>query len=295
MTTLRSVIDVSSWSVREQEGAGGDEKLWLADQSDRLWLFKPRTEHATWAQGEDWAEVAVSDVARRLGVPAAHVDLAVRLGRRGSVSRNLRPAGWELQHGALLLTELLPGFVTRSKERSGHTLDNVQTVLRDVAPPADVADLSSFDVFTGFLMLDALVANQDRHEENWAVLRPLPGAGVVTLADSYDHGSSLGFNLTEGRRQLHLERGDVPAYAARARAQRFDQASDGQRTLVELARGALRRCSAVARDRWSDALARVGDDELGGVIDRIPDLSDVTRMFATELLTTNRGRLLRER
>lgn len=63
-----------------------------------------------------------------------------------------------------------------------------------------MSPLTAFEAFTGYLVLDALVANQDRHEENWAVLRPLPGGGEVTLAGSYDHGSSLAFNLTDARR-----------------------------------------------------------------------------------------------
>lgn len=131
-----------------------------------------------------------------------------------------------MQHGALLLADLLPDFATRSKERSGHTLDNIETDLRDVDAPAGSGGLSAFEVFAGYLVLDALAANQDRHEENWAVLRPLPGEGRLTLAGSYDHGSSLGFNLTDSRRQMHLDRGDVPVFASKARAQRFEEASD---------------------------------------------------------------------
>ena len=194
-----------------------------------------------------------------------------------------------------MLADLIPAFATRSKERRGHTLDNIETVLRKVDSPPGSDGLAAFEVFSGYLVLDALVANQDRHEENWAVVRPLPDEGRLTLAGSYDHGSSLGFNLTDSRRQILLERGDVPVFAAKARAHRFERASDGQLTLVELAHEALRRCSGRARARWRASLAGVSDDHMAAVVRQIPGLSDPARTFAAVLLRTNRGRLLCER
>lgn len=288
------VIEVTAWDVVDTEGSGGDEKEWLEDADEVRWLYKPRTEHVDWAQGEDWAEKVVGEIARRLGVPAARTELSTRRGRRGSVSRSLRPPGWELQHGSLLLKEHLPEFTARTKVRTGHTLANIEAVLRDVAPPAGYEDLTSFEVFAGFLVLDALVANQDRHEENWAVIRPLPGSGAVTLTGSYDHGSSLAFNLKDARRRLELDRGGVHSYATRARAQRFESGSDGELTLVELAGQALSRCSPAARQRWLDAVNGATVDELAGFVDRVPEMSEVARIFTSELLSVNRGRLLDE-
>ena len=184
------ILDADAWPLASTESSGGDEKQWVEDEDGSLWLFKPRTEQAGWSQGEDWAEKITSELAVLVGVPAAQVQLAVRGGRRGSLSLSLRPAGWELQHGALLLGELLPGYEPRSKARSGHGLDNIERVLAGVRPPDELPQMSAFEAFSGYLVLDALAANQDRHEENWAVLRPLPGGGEVTLAGSYDHGGA---------------------------------------------------------------------------------------------------------
>ena len=55
--------------------------------------------------------------------------------------------------------------------------------------------LSAFESFTGYLTFDALVGNTDRHHENWAVL-----TGSQSLAPTYDHGASLGFNASPARR-----------------------------------------------------------------------------------------------
>ena len=168
---------MDGWALADTESSGGDEKEWLRDLDGFLWLFKPRTEQLGWSQGEDWAEKITAEMAQLLGVPAARVQLAQRRGRYGSISLSLRPPGWELQHGAVLLAELLSDYAPRSKSRAGHTLASVQRVFSEVRPPAALPQFTAFEAFTGYLVLDALVANQDRHEENWAVLRPLPGRG----------------------------------------------------------------------------------------------------------------------
>jgi hypothetical protein len=50
-------------------------------------------------------------------------------------------------------------------------------------------------LFPGYLMLDALIGNTDRHHENWGA-RVLAGLGngrrMAVLAPTYDHASSEG-------------------------------------------------------------------------------------------------------
>jgi len=293
------VVDVSRWSIAKPESAGGDEKYWLRSPADERWLYKPRTEHDGWVQGEDWAEKISTEVANVLGVPAATVELAVRDGRHGTISRSLRPADWELQHGAVMLGRVVSDYTVKSGDRRGHTLANIELALAldgGVGVPrgwSGPPELSAFDVLAGYLMLDALVANQDRHEENWAVLRPLPGEGPTVLAGSYDHASSLGFNLQDQRRTLYLERG-LTAWAVKARAQRFERATDGQLGLVELAHAALRRGSDGARVHWHHALACCHRGTWEQIIQCVPDMSDPKRSFVMALLEINHGRLLHE-
>jgi HipA-like C-terminal domain len=287
------VVDVSAWQAVEPESAGGDEKVWLGGADGARWLFKPRTEHEGWCQGEDWAEKVTTDLAGTLQVPVAAVELAVRDGRRGTISRDVAPGGWELQHGSLLLSELEANYVVREKTRRHHDLETIRRVLESTDPPAELPDLTSFEVLTGYLVLDALVANQDRHEENWAVLRPTPGPGPLRLAPSYDHGSSLGFNLMDRKRQLEIDRDGVPVWAARSRAQRFDQSTDGRLSLVDLAHRALGLGSATARHGWLSAVEALTEGHVATILGRIPGLSVAVRTFTHRLLLINRERLLR--
>jgi hypothetical protein len=121
------VVDVTSWRVRDEEPAGLDEKCWLTDTSGQDWLFKPVTVHASNGviQGEDWAEKLSAEMGALLGVPTAKVELAIRDGRRGSISLDLKPDGWELHAGAVLLAGIVPFYVSRDRERRGHSLDNI--------------------------------------------------------------------------------------------------------------------------------------------------------------------------
>jgi len=85
--------------------------------------------------------------------------------------------------------------------------------------PAGVG--AAFGVFCGYLVLDAPIANTDRHEENWAVIRGKDA--VVRLCASYDHATSLGFNLSDERRhQLATEPGRLHAWLERGTARRFE-------------------------------------------------------------------------
>lgn len=158
-----------------------------------------------------------------------------------------------------------------AKDRQGHTVANIKTVLDVVDPPDDAVvpvGMTGFDVFAGYLLLDALVANQDRHEENWAVLRPLPGGGPMRLSGSYDHGSSLGFNLQDERRLLIMKQG-VRTWANKGRAQRFERVSDGRLSLVQLAGKALSLTAVTTRQHWIGRLDSVPPASWSEILDRV--------------------------
>lgn len=150
-------------------------------------------------------------------------------------------------------------------------------------------DFTAYDQFCGYLILDALVANRDRHEENWAVLRDL--GGRVTLAPSYDHGNSLGFNLGDRRRTMQLAQDPgLATWASRGHAERFE---DGRNVpLVDFACLALCDASPGTAELWLGRLHQVTGDEWRAVVSGIPEMSEVCRTFCVQLLMTNQRRLL---
>ncbi|MEV7970706.1 HipA domain-containing protein [Sphaerisporangium sp. NPDC088356] len=295
MTESFQVVDATDWPVDLFEAGGSEEKVWLNDpKTGRRALFKPNVRHDNAEQADHWLEKFASELARLMGVPAADIDLVVRDGRRGCVSYDVKPSdGWELQPGWLLLAHLLGNHDPMDRQHQGHTLPNIREVLKDYGqPPGFVgpADLGAFDVFVGYLVLDGLIANRDRHPANWSVLRG-PGVGDQRLSPSYDHATSLGFSLTdeERTRKLRDER-EWEAFLRRGTAHRFEGCR--QIPLVDFASEALGLLGPGARGYWLDRLAACNEDRITCLAASIPEMSEAARRFAVELVDTNRRRLL---
>jgi len=285
-----AIVDVSDWEVRLPEPGGSDANVWLRDpESDDYALFKPVVARKGRRQGEDWAEKVVEQVASLVGIPSARIRMATLRGRSGLISYDLASVGSELQTGAVLIGEIDNRLVPRAKERLGHNLDNIRRVLAPLAAVGMSDGFTAYDQFCGYLVLDGLVANRDRHEENWGVLRD--AAGKVTLAPSYDHGNSLGFNLKDELRLREVDRDpELLTWASRAFADRFENSR--KVTLVDFAVDALRQARAGTAEYWLGRLAMVTASDWGTVVSRTPEMSEACRTFCVRLLTTNQRRLL---
>lgn len=157
-----------------------------------------------------------------LELPCAQIELAVRRGAAGCLSRNVLESGRELYPGAYLLADLDPSFDPRVKGHPAYTVENVAQVLRSVEAPPTVSPkgLSGFDLFTGYLVFDALVLNRDRHAANWAVLRRRDGSEPDHLCPLYDNASSFGMAQAASTMARRLESRGVDAYVAREGAAR---------------------------------------------------------------------------
>ena len=301
--------DVTEWLVTDVEPAGEDVKYWLrgaaGETEERSWLFKQATIKQipakgggtrSYRQGEDWAEKVSSELARLINLPSARVELAVRDGLPGLLSRDTRPSGWSLHGGGVLLAAIDERYRPKTESdrrdnRIGHNLDNVQRVLDAVAPPPGWTaprGFTAFDLFAGFLVFDAWIANRDRHESNWAVLQD-PEGGLF-LCPSFDHGAALGSGLEDPNRTKVLdEAGAIEAWCCRGTAHRFEDCGD--KTLVQLAREALARGSRAARQYWVENVSGVMAGEWQTVLNRVPSLSVATATFTDELLRVNQERI----
>jgi hypothetical protein len=115
----------------------------------------------------------------------------------------------------------------------------------------------------------------------------------LCLCGSYDHASSLGFNLTGQVSSRLVEQGRVTAWCEKGTAWRFEH-DQGRLipTLVETAARALRLASPEARRYWPERLRQVEPDEVLQVLARVPRMSDLARTFAGKVLEVNRRRVL---
>ena len=180
------------------EPLGTKWKFWFREGSRRM-LFKAE-ERGT---GEDWAEKVACQLCETLGLPHIHYELAEEYdGDRyiwpGVVCETCSPRPTSLVLGNQLLMALDPAYPAHKGSRKykvrEHTVDAVVDVVRRLASPSETwmsgvprgVD-TALDVFVGYVMLDAWIANQDRHHENWGALQD----DRLRLAPTFDHGASL--------------------------------------------------------------------------------------------------------
>ena len=202
------VFSIPPDAAEISEQMGTKFKFWYEDPQRGLTLFKegrPGT-------GENWAEKLACEFALMLGIPHAYYDLGEWNGRTGVLSPSFVPKAGRLIHG----NELLGGKVSatydddqlRYYHQRNHTAAAVLGLLRlssNIQLPWNSARVdginSALDVFVGYLLFDAWIANQDRHSENWGLVKL---RDIFYLAPSYDHGSSLARNLTDEERKRRI-------------------------------------------------------------------------------------------
>lgn len=294
-----AIVDVSSWEAIAAEEMGKKSKVWLVDPPGQRWLFKSVREDQQGARGEDWAEKLAAEVAQSLGIPAAAVELAHRQRQdgnpRGVISRSVMP---DEQHALHHGNELLRGLVTaydaqRLGEVPGYTLDAVWSALQGVGVPPDsgLPLTEGRALFVGYLMLDALIANTDRHHQNWAVIRT-PQEADDYLSPSFDHATSLGFQEPQERKQLLLDEGRVRDWTAKARSK-----FEGRPSPMAVAREALQQASGEVTDFWLGRLEALHEEVWVSRIEAVPAdlMSQVDRRFAAEVIRVNREELLNVR
>lgn len=280
------------------EQLGTKYKFWFDGKSRLYKEGRPGT-------GENWAEKVACEICVLLDLPHAHYEFARWGNREGVVTESFRPKGCRL----ILGNELLSKFHENSQSLTRYEprQHRVSTCLAicggsSVELPdgytAPGAISTGADVMAGYLMLDCLIGNQDRHDENWGLVGCPSDPPRLWLAPTFDHASSLGRNETDERRIFRLETKDqgasVPAYCAKARSA-FYAHGEGKRaiTTMEAFRAAAGQRKVAAR-YWLDRLAGLGQADFEAIFERIPSalITEPAARFALKMLEANRTRLL---
>ncbi|WP_252179235.1 hypothetical protein [Endozoicomonas sp. 4G] len=226
MKTPYQIIEIRE-EVDSPEDLGTKEKFWYTWQGQK-WLFK-KSRPLT---GEHWSEKVAEQLCQKLGIPHTTYELASFQGNVGVTCPSIIKdrSGWRMTLGNQLLMSsdnTYPGneqkrFVRVREHTVARVMGILETAKSGILPPFQGKFPEFMDaagVFTGYLMLDALISNQDRHHENWAVLLD-DGTGKKYLCPTYDHASSLGCTERDATRQQRLTTKDpgfsVAAYVKKA-------------------------------------------------------------------------------
>ena len=308
------------------EPLGTKPKFWFL-YGNRRTLFKIEARET----GEDWAEKVACQLCEVLGLPHVHYELADlhegdRVVNRGVICETCAPPPYSLILGNQLLLKLDPAYPAgqgRYKVRE-HTVDAVTGVLDTLLPPKGnwMANTptgidSSLHVFVGYIMLDALIANQDRHHENWGAIqeikprfvppvqdqhdfRVIMQEGPLRLAPSFDHGAALARNLSDEERQGRLDTRDrnfsLQQFTQRAKSAFYRNKNDSKTIGTFDAFKEFAGHAPQAAEIWLERLATIRRDDIEVMINNVPDtrMSGIAKRFTVELLVVNQDRLLRE-
>ncbi|MGH8546715.1 MAG: phosphatidylinositol kinase [Gammaproteobacteria bacterium] len=302
MDRMYRIIEVPPDAADSTEQLGSKPKFWFVDSSGKSFLFKEGRS----STGENWAEKVSAEICVLLKIPHASYELAVWRGTQGVISENFVPRGARLIFGNELLARVVSDYERETSyyRQSGHTVIRVFAVLRDagIQVPTTWQGAAGIntasDVFAGYLMLDALIGNTDRHHENWGLVSHAGSERQeVWLAPTFDHASSLGRNETDVRRAARLASKDpaysVAGYAERARSALY-RASTDPRPLSTL--DAFREAAKLrprAAQSWVRRLQAIDDAQVRSIVDEVPPafMNAPAREFVYHLLLTNKARI----
>jgi hypothetical protein len=221
------------------------------------------------------------------------VELAIFENVQGSATESFAREG-ELFHGNQVLAGKVLGYDPAKRFRqSSHTLANIFSALEQVfRAPEGVR--AAKEQIAQYLVLDALIANTDRHHENWGILRKRTVDGWTDIvAPSFDHASSLGRELVDestGKcRHRILAENRIGQYTESAPGAIYWDPSD-KRAISPLE--LVRRAAALHPNLFRRAFAsldKLKKESLERIVKRVPPgwMSDIARHFAIELTCYN--------
>lgn len=309
MSDKYPVIDVTPYRAVDFEQMGSKEKWWFVHPDLGMCMFKKAREKT----GEDWSEKAAEQICGLLDLPHAKYELSTYGGQRGILTTTLLGEEWPLIHGNEIMHHIFSDYPKLEPLKRDFRLIQQYTIARvfeivsvDLVKPPLIQRLKEFngnatDIFVGYLTFDALIGNNDRHDQNWAIVfltEKSSRRSFMMLAPTYDHASSLGRELSDGERAERLagrdRRRTVATYAEKARSPFYANENDEKPLGVMEAFLEAARLRPKAAHYWAEKLAAIDESRFEALFNAFPDgyMSAEAIQFALQLMRFNKKRIL---
>ena len=322
--------DISAWDNKiGVESLGGKDKFWLRDIGGIRWLFKVgRDDHENWSEvlaADICEKLRIPHAEYKLAIYKGQKGVVskdfVRLSSQGNLRdatfqdstyllRNFTRAVSEVPADFLWPIITVPEWVKQVEQMRNQLMRNIEVASFVVWVHKKEAESGNADFlikdpdfpklrhslahyFVGYLMLDALIANRDRHQENWGYIAVSDGSKYC--APTYDHASSF-VKESDDKKQGIMENRkgfNLQGFCRRARTPFVNFAEVKLTTLQVFSlvnlyfpqeatywRGRLNRCSV--------------EKFLAPLVNKFANnvMSPITKEFVIEMLKINRDRIL---
>jgi hypothetical protein len=207
------VVDVSNWSIGSElvqypEGARAKFEFESLEKIDykflipsHKYLFKRSysEQSGTILYEQFWNEIIAYKLGRILGIPVPPAFVASYKDSSGSYYGALIEWFYDYEsqrdiskRGGDLMVKHIHNY-----ERTKGTQHNFGTI-KDIMEKNQVSDWLRY--WTEMLLFDAIIANQDRHQDNWQIIN-YAGDSTSYLSPAFDNGSSMEYKV----RSIHLK------------------------------------------------------------------------------------------
>jgi len=167
---VADVVDITNWNIKQWIQTTGTRDKYLVEnpENEELYFFK---ESIKKYPSEFWSEVIASKIGNALGFNVLDYNIATFKETAGCLSKlMINQSSEELEHGVSLIKKAVLGF--KITERPTINFSDVER---------------SFFPYSGFifkfieiLIFDAIIGNQDRHSENWGIIRSLDVENIAS-------------------------------------------------------------------------------------------------------------------
>lgn len=297
------VVCITPWL----SGLSAVPRGWIRLPGDkRLWKLKIDTMKNT-----AWVEKVVAEIADAVGMPCVETQLIRCDGCWGVVTRSFKPRAEELADlesitfwsGAKVVravTDGEPEIAVRGAPTKQHSIFLVGAILLELFSTRGLNPQPGWDdileTAVSYLVLDGLVANRDRNESNWTLVRTICAGDLRwDIVPAYDHGAAFASALSPKKKRALLTHPGLDHYIERRQGKVFwSRAGRYAPSPVLLAEKLIRVCSGYAGDtvdRIEDVLT---DARVEQFIDRIPSAAadDLSKQVAIRILKRSRDRML---
>ena len=189
---MAEIHNITNWNIKSWLHTGGTrEKYYVENPADnKEYFFKVSIAKFP---SEFWSEIISSKIGKHLGFNLLDYNIGVSYNTVGCICESMiDQAIEELEHGINLIKNSVKEF---------HLSERPIIIFSEVE--------KSFYNYKGFilkfidvLVFDAIIGNQDRHSENWAIIRSLDVSNErfnmdKLLKKSYDLYKSTGIKLND--------------------------------------------------------------------------------------------------